>query len=226
VGYDFSLVIPWVDIHRDLASSFPDISVLVPSVATALTSYLNRLISLLENEQFQDTFLEKTSAPVYRDIVVRIGEQTTEDQSCFDKNGKLTLSLPQTGPDWYRRMSSRVGHDLEALFLRGDAPPAPVLAKPKTAIADWVDIPSNSSPPLRNIPTVTSLPSIHTLGKPESLFQSLVPYYIIVTNSGAHIHVQSSHQPTIELVCNYFRMHTRKNMNLSTQVLSFFWEGK
>ena len=221
VGYDFSLSIPWVDIHRDLASSFPDISVLVPSVATALTSYLDRLITLLDNEKFQDAFLEKTSVPFNRDIIVRVGEQTNEDKSCFEKNGRLMVSLPQTGPDWYRRMSSRVGHDLEALFLTGGVQattsPTGVSANPKPAIADWVDIPSSSSVS-RNIPMVTSLPSVNTLSKPETLFSSLLPYYVIVTNSGANIHVQASHQPTIDLVHNYFRMHTRKNMNHTSQV--------
>ena len=219
VGYDFSLVIPWVDIHRDLASSFPDISILVPSVGNALTAYLNRIITLLDDEKFQEAFLEKMSNPGYRNIVVFVGEQTNEDKSCFDKNGKLTLSLPRTGPQWFRQMSSRVGHDIEALFLAGGATsspaPAMVTSMQKVTIADWVDVPSSTS---QRIPAVTSLPLLNTLSKPESLFSSLLPYFVVVTNSGASIHIQGSHQPTIELVHGYFQMHTRKNMNLTTQV--------
>jgi hypothetical protein len=219
VGYDFSLVIPWVDIHRDLASSFPDISILVPSVGNALTAYLDRIIGLLDNETFQEAFLEKMSTPSYRDIVVRVGEQTNEDTSCFDKNGKLTVNLPRTGPEWYRRMSSRMGHDLEALFLAGEAvsspAPAIVTSTNKAAIADWVDVSSSTS---QRVPAVTRLPLLNSLSKPESLFPSLLPYFVIVTNSGPNIHIQASHQPTIDLVHGYFQMHTRKNMNLTTQV--------
>jgi hypothetical protein len=217
VGHDFTLVIPWVDIHRDLASSFPDISVLVPTICSALTSYLNAIITLLDEEKFQDAFLEKTSAPIHRSIIIRVGEQTNEDQSCFDKSERLTLSLPQTGPDWYRRMSSRIGHDLESVFTtNGEATPVThPLKKTKTATSDWVDVPSVSG---AVAPAVISLPSIRTLSKPDTLFPSLLPYYLIVTNSGASIHVEGSHQPTLELLHSYFQMHTRKNMNLSTQV--------
>lgn len=216
VGYDFSLVIAWVDIHRDLASLFPDISILVPSITGVLTSYLNRLITLLDDEKFQDAFLEKASHVSCRDIIIQVGEQTNEDKSFFDKSGKLTLSLPRTGSDWYRRMSSRVGHDLEALFTSKGASTTSTTSKPTSdkPASDWVDIHSVSS--ASN--AVTSLPSIDTLGKPETMFTSLLPYYVVITNSGAHIHVQGSHQPTLDLVHNYFRMHTRKNMNLTTQV--------
>jgi hypothetical protein len=219
VGYDFSLVIPWVDIHRDLASSFPDISILVPSVGNALTAYLNRIVTLLDDEKFQEAFLEKMSNLSNRNIVVLVGEQTNEDKSFFDKHGKLTFSLPRTGPQWFRQMSSRVGHDIEALFLTGGttSSPAPaiVTSMQKVSIADWVDVPSSTS---QRVPAVTSLPLLNTLSKPESLFSSLLPYFIVVTNSGASIHIQGSHQPTIDLVHGYFQMHTRKNMNLTTQV--------
>jgi hypothetical protein len=214
VGYDFSLVVPWVDIYRDLASSFPDISVLVPTISAAITRYIHAITALLDEQKFQDAFLEKMSAPAHRDIIVRIGEQTNDDQTCFDKAGKLNLSFPQTGPDWYRRMSSRIGHDLESVFLSSEnAAPLTHPQKPRTN--DWVEV---GSVPTQNALAIISLPSIRTLSKPETLFPTLLPYYLIVTSSGASIHVEGSHQPTLELVHSYFQMHTRKNMNLTTQV--------
>ena len=218
VGYDFSIVVPWVDIHRDLASSFPDLSVLVPTISAALTTYINAIITLLDEQKFQDAFLEKMSAPAYRDIIVRIGEQINEDQTFFDKSGKLTLSLPQTGPDWYRRMSSRIGHDLGTVFLSSENSVQLELSHPqKVKSSDWVDI---GLVPSQKASAIISLPSIRTLSKPETLFPTLLPYYLIVTSSGASIHVEGSHQPTLELVHSYFQMHTRKNMTLTTQVLT------
>lgn len=214
VGYDFSLIVPWVDIHRDLASSFPDISILVPTISSALTSYLNAIIRLLDEQKFQDAFLEKMNSPVQRDIVVRIGEQTNQDETCFDKSGKLTVSFPQTGPQWYRQMSSRIGHDLEPVFLRSEAA-APVTHPQKPTTNDWVEV---AAGPGQKAPGVVSLPALRTLSKPETLFPTLLPYYLIVTNSGATIHIEGSHQQTIELIHSYFQMHTRKNMNLTTQV--------
>jgi hypothetical protein len=216
VGYDFSLIIPWVDIHRDLSPSFPDISILIPSIGTALAAYLNHIVQLLDDQKFQDAFLEKMSSIYNRGIIVKIGDQTDKDESSLDKSGRLNISLPKTGPDWYRRMTSRIGHDLESVFC-GTGKPAPSAAKPRPEPAsasnnDWVDVSSKT-------PAVVSLPSLGTLGKPETLFESLFPYYIIVTNSGSSIHIQGSHQQTLELVQSYFQLHTRKNMNLTTQVV-------
>lgn len=215
-------MISWDDIYRDLASCFPDVSVFVPSIGTALTAYVNRVISLLDNEKFQDSFLERTRAPIPRHIQVIVGESTKEDRSSFDKNGKWTLILPKIGATWYRQMSSSMGKDLDDLFITGGTKSASNgpgqassgnILKPKTA-GDWVDVAESAD----NGARVISLPDVSTLGKPESLFLGLLPYYIIVTNSGAHIHVESSHQPTLDLLHEYLSKNVRRNMNLTTQV--------
>ena len=214
VGYQFSLVVPWADIHRDLSSSFPDVSILVPSICSALTAYLNRIVGNLEIQEFQDAFLEKTSSVVIRDISVQIGEQNNEDRTEIDRNGKWILSLPQAGPEWYRTMLSRIGHDLENVFLDKKVAPSTLASVLPVASNDWIDLDSFGDPTNK----IKSLPSLSTLSKPESLFASLMPYYIIVTNSGSRIHIEGSHQRTIDLIHQYFQMHTRKNMNLTTQV--------
>ena len=181
---------------------------------------MNRVNSLLDDEKFQDAFLQKTSAPICRNIQVVVGESAKEDKSSFDKNGKWILLLPKTGATWYRQMSSSMGKDLEDLFINGGTKPTAIgqpsagnAPKPH-ASSDWVDV----SPSAERETRVISLPDVATLGKPESLFVGLLPYYIIVTNSGAHIHIESSHQPTLELVHEYFSKNTRRNMNLTTQV--------
>ena len=218
VGYQFELVIAWVDIHRDLGPSFLDETVLVPSVTGALISYLDRIVALLDEENFQDKFLEKVES--IRRITVAIGDQTDKDETVFDKTGKWIVYLPKTGPEWYRRMSSRMGHDLEDVFLNEKKAQKPRVAAATSApthahVSDWVDVNPSA---VQN--KVTSLPSLDFLSKPESLFPSLLPYYVIVTNGGARIHVEASHQPTLELLHGYFKAHTRKNMNLTTQVNS------
>lgn len=219
VGYKFGFVFSWDDIYRDLASSFPDASVLVPSICEALTTYLNRIIALLDEEKFQDAFLEKTSRPASRDIYVTIGESGSTAASHFDKSERWTIVMPKAGPNSYRQMSTSLAKGLETFFLTGGTNPTPKatasgnLAKQKTA-GDWVDV----SPSADNEAKVISLPALSTLGKPESLFVSLVPYYVVVTTSGARIHIESSHQPTLELVHDYLSKSTRRNMNLTTQV--------
>jgi hypothetical protein len=221
VGYEFSVILPWVDVHRDLAKFFPDKTVLVPSVTSALKAYIDRIITLIDEQKFQDAFLEKMSSVYSRDIVIRVGE-TDQDTSCLDRNGKLTLSLPATGPEWYRTRLFRIGHDLEDVFLKSgdettEALPATrtkTTPSPAAAIADWVEVGSVKS----KASNITCLPSVNTLGKPETLFKSLLPYYVIVSGTGQNLHIESSHQPTLVLLHAYFNQHTRKNMNLTTQV--------
>jgi hypothetical protein len=219
VGYDFNLVVPWADIHRDLSPLFTDVNTLVPSVCSALIAYMNRIVKLLDDQTFQDAFLEKMSSYVSRDIYVRVGEQQDMDSSEFDRNERFTFSLPQSGPQWYRTMLPRVGHDLEDVFLdrKPVAAPGGGNGVSVAAIApnDWVDLDVG-------VATITnkirSLPTLYTLGKPESLFPSVLPYYVIASTSGAHINIESSHQKTIDLVHSYFQLHTRKNMRMANQV--------
>lgn len=213
VGYDFDVSLAWVDIHRDLCPLFPDMAVLVPSVTGAITSYLQRLLVLLEGDEFQEAFLDKIKGST--SIIVRIGEQKTEDKSCFDGHGRLMLSLPAAGPEWYRTMLGRIGHDLETVFLNPGA-----VAEPTT---DWVDVPATKArafaePPVAE--TVAALPAMSTLSKPESLFPTLLPYFVVVTASGTNIHIESAHQPTLTLLHTYLSTHVRKNLTLSTQVNS------
>ena len=216
VGYQFSLVVPWADIYRDLSKSFPDNTVLVPLICSALTAYLNRIVGNLEDQKFQDVFLEKTNSVVAQDIHVQIGEQKNEDLTEINRNGKWMLSLPQAGPEWYRTMLGKVGHDLEDVFLerKKETKPVPTSSAVASATSDWVDL----DPVAKVTSKIRSLPALSTLSKPESLFANLLPYYVIVTSSGAHIHIEGSHQKTIDLIQQYFQMHVRKNMNLTTQV--------
>lgn len=157
---------------------------------------------------------------ITRDINVCVGEQKDEDTTEIDRNGKWMFSMPQTGPQWYRTMLSRVGNDLEDVFLdrkkekKATAPPAAMSASVVPG-NDWVDL----DPVTKITNKIRSLPNLSTLGKPESLFASVLPYYVIVTSSGPSIHIEGSHQRTLDLLHQYFQMHVRKNMNLTTHVL-------
>jgi hypothetical protein len=136
----------------------------------------------------------------------------------------LALILPKTGPERYRQILPRVGHDLETVFLDTGKTSTTTPSNGnsgvdvKPATSEWVDVVSAAG----SKPKILSLPSIETLSRPEILFSSLLPYYVIVNHSGGGIQIEGSHQPTIDLVHAYFQKHTRKNMNLTTQVLPLY----
>ena len=61
LGSSFKLEIAWEDIFRDLKTSFSDdLDKLVPSIARHITIFVNRLESVLDqDEKFQEKFLEE-----------------------------------------------------------------------------------------------------------------------------------------------------------------------
>jgi hypothetical protein len=211
VGYTFTISLAWSDIHRDLSPFFPDLSIMVPSVVSAITIYLRRLLVLLQNDDFQEAFLDKMKGST--SIIIRVGEQKSEDRSSFDIHGRLVFTLPAEGGKWFRGMTARIGHDLEEVFMNPD--------KSSEANVDWVDVPATAAKVrMTGEAVAASLPPMSTLSKPESLFPTLLPYFVIISASGTTIHIESAHQPTLTLLHRYLSAHVRKDLNTTTQVLN------
>jgi hypothetical protein len=68
-------------------------------------------------------------------------------------------------------------------------------------------------------PTADALPSVDMLERPEDLMRK-PPYHLIVTHTqyGKFITIQSSHQPSLELISEYFKKWTKRNHGQTTRV--------
>jgi hypothetical protein len=68
-------------------------------------------------------------------------------------------------------------------------------------------------------PAADALPNIKTLERPEDLMKR-PPYHLIMTHTqyGKFITIQGSHQPSLELIAEYFKKWTKKNHNQSNRV--------
>ena len=64
----------------------------------------------------------------------------------------------------------------------------------------------------------TRLPALASLAKPETLFLSQVPYHIILQIRHNSISVQGSHQPSLQLLNDYFEKYARIDRNDSRKV--------
>ncbi len=62
------------------------------------------------------------------------------------------------------------------------------------------------------------LPSLDTLPRPERLFESLGPNHLIVKLLHNGIVVQSSHQPSLELLAGYLRKYMKSMKNVTVKV--------
>lgn len=72
---------------------------------------------------------------------------------------------------------------------------------------------------VQQAPASDVLPNIRTLERPEDLMRK-PPYHLILTHTqyGKFITIQCSHQPSLELIAEYFKKWTKKNHNQSTKV--------
>lgn len=130
----------------------------------------------------------------------------------------MTLFLPKGDAAAYNNIYYKIGSDVEAVFM--DQPSAGQgNSEPITENDDFIEVlpggkDNQPAPPVK----VKSLPNIETLPRPDALFSTLLPYTVIVRRTGGGVDIESSHQPTLELISEYFRRHSRKNLNDSRQV--------
>ena len=83
-------------------------------------------------------------------------------------------------------------------------------------------LPARSSYEPPNQGLAESLPDLDSLPRPERLFETTLPYHMIVrireSNVNSGIVVQSSHQPSLELLAAYLTKYTKSMKGVSTKV--------
>ncbi|PVF97456.1 hypothetical protein CPB86DRAFT_785757 [Serendipita vermifera] len=220
IGYDFSVEIAWIDLWNDLQGKYTDKSAFVPSITDSVITFLKRLETLLDTSQdFQETFLEKIER-MRKAIFVKIHDKSTPAIEVV-RGELLTLFLPKNAAPDYRTISSQIGKDLEEAFRdkRTVERPQNISEDLKD---DFVDIsPTPTKPTFKSSSRVSSLPQASSLARPENLFSTLVPYTLIVHKTGSGIDIEGTHQPTLELIHEYFKRHSRKNLNDTRQIPYF-----
>ena len=130
---------------------------------------------------------------------------------------RLTLFLPKGGASEYRSINTRIGEDIQQAFSGKEATKSRPAAVADTLQEDFVDV-SPVKESQKAATRVRSLPSLATLPRPDNLFTTLLPYTLIVRRTNSGIDIEGSHQPTLELISEYFKRHARKNLNDTRQV--------
>jgi len=148
--------------------------------------------------------------------------------SWIDGQNKFEIRFPKKGTFQDSSLVARFHDDLRVAFkpAKGRAV-EPVTAAGEAPVeldgSDY-DVASIMTPTttdrLPSRPAMTeSLPSIHTLARPEELFRK-PPYHLIIYNiiHGQEMAVESSHQGSIELIAEYFKRWVKTNHNKTTKV--------
>lgn len=128
------------------------------------------------------------------------------------------IVIPECSPPYDNDPYSTIGPDLWSLF---DESSRNVEAVSKGDENEWatVSMPSRDKHMANVASTVPSkLPSLSSLGKPENLFSTQIPYQMILQITHNGINVQGSHQPSLQLMKDYFQKYARIDRNDSNMV--------
>lgn len=139
---------------------------------------------------------------------------TTRVTTTLARTGsEFLLVLPASKPP-YNSSALNIRRDLDSIFKKKDD---------KSAEGDdWakVEMPSRerTQGAASGGAVPTRLPSLDMLPRPEDLFESRAPYYIIVEVLHERIVVQASHQPSLELLTEYLRKYRSTMVNDARKV--------
>jgi hypothetical protein len=59
------------------------------------------------------------------------------------------------------------------------------------------------------------LPLVDTIARPEFLFAATIPYHMMVSQQQRGVLIESSHEPSLQVLADYFKKWTRKMVNTS-----------
>lgn len=129
---------------------------------------------------------------------------------------EFMISIPETLP--LDTSSSFMLFDLEHIFAL-DSSVSKSASKPEDSEWDTVPMPTRDKQMASSVlPTPSRLPALISLAKPETLFPLQVPYHMILQIRQNSVSVQGSHQPSLQLMNDYFEKYARIDRNDSRKV--------
>ncbi|KAI9855481.1 MAG: hypothetical protein M1824_006077 [Vezdaea acicularis] len=239
VGYPVSIELEWAMLWAELEQLYPDKATFVPTVAGVLQSWCNALSTRLLDDRFPkwtEELLDKLSPSRQIKVYVQVSNTPRPSTTWETKTSSFTLNLPKSSTTSPARAISGFETDLETIF----APKTVTFAGTTSSIHslaqddEWADIgvsssgsgigASDTAPHSTSVaegsttapapPKLDVLPTLSTLPRPDILFRDSPPYLLHITSSGAqNLTIWGSHQPSLELLAEYFQKWARMNPN-------------
>ncbi|KAF2427368.1 hypothetical protein EJ08DRAFT_680968 [Tothia fuscella] len=235
LGHDVLIEPEWALLWTALGKYFPDSATFVPAIASVVTSWCKSMVELAEDDRnaaWTDQLLEKLSKSHGLKIVLEVqdGRPSTvwvENHRCFE------ICFPKSDPPAQSTMIAGFHDDLRVAFE-----PVPQRASlpsrsntnnnDKDELFTEIDqsdfdtasimTPATTNRLASHPARVESLPDINMIERPEALMKK-PPYHLIVqhTSYSKEISVQCSHQPSLELMSEYFKVWVKRNHNQTTK---------
>ncbi|KAF3929408.1 hypothetical protein ABW19_dt0208638 [Dactylella cylindrospora] len=242
LGTTVDIIVDWGLLWNVLSPQYPDPNTFIPSVEEATRVWAESLQERLDNSEFEewtDQFLEKVKVGSGIKLEIGVSEDGLDrpETTWDDSQAKLSLLLPRgKGQVYLNALQAGYASDFEHLFNKKSAPSQtttlPVAAKQVVEEDGWSVVPQTGAAhappapaPVAMAPQAQAaqperLPSLATLGRPEILFETSTPYLIYVRKFGnKELHIESSHQGSLNLICDYFQKWVRKDRNYNGNVI-------
>ncbi|KAF7308885.1 hypothetical protein MKEN_01088800 [Mycena kentingensis (nom. inval.)] len=226
LGHTIEPRIEWVLLWSTLKDKFPDNAVFVPTVVRYAIAWYERLSARLENDAYADwadKLLDALKDGRALSLTIEAAEPnakvTRPSTKWSPKFATFNLYVPRTEPASQSKLETGFDKDFENLFggegdgndddwaevvkveTRAGLPPPRVVANAALAAFE------------KEAPLVERMPVLDGLARPNQLFASTAPYILMVEERGATIVVQSSHEPSLELLSAYLKKWSKGNPN-------------
>ncbi|KAL8693452.1 MAG: hypothetical protein Q9218_001723 [Villophora microphyllina] len=240
LGYKVDIDLDATKLWSDLQKHYTDPEDFAPTVAFIVQTWADCFSARLQDES-NATWTEKLLEVVTEGksvVQARVVVSAASVEQCFlillaksidmlkpqagalvktswsEAGGEFIIGVPECPPASISDdPQSTIAQSLQQLF--GDAEPGMSKSTLKAEDNDWaaVDLPSREKNSTKAMPT--KLPSAQSLARPDILFASQVPYHMIVTIMHDGIIVMGSHQPSLQLLKDYFEKYARVDQNRS-----------
>ncbi|EJD38372.1 hypothetical protein AURDEDRAFT_172614 [Auricularia subglabra TFB-10046 SS5] len=236
LGAEYRLDVPWPLLRDAIPAGELENEVFVQSVTRGLTTFVQKLHALLEDEGtgFADKFLDRTERAHRIEVkthpdakaptpFVRYGAESS--------GGVVQLFVPRVRAGYSGAGLTAFGADLVVALDGSDKNPADPASK--TAFVDVPSKPKNghaiaevdgfveigAKPAASNEPT--PFPTLDSIPRPDTLLRQ-APYSLIMRGGADSISVEG-HPPSVELIRDYLTHHSRAANELDIGMLNAAW---
>ncbi|KAJ7066526.1 hypothetical protein C8F01DRAFT_1248530 [Mycena amicta] len=225
LGHTIEPRIEWPVLWSALKDKFPDNTVFVPTIVRYTIAWYERLTARLEDEacaDWADQLLEALQDGRALSLTIEAAAEpkvTRPVTKWVAKFATFNLYVPKTEPVSQAKLESGLDKDFENL-LNEDAKEddwaevkVEAVSSRATATLPPARVVPVSTAVVNNLPTVERMPVLDGLARPNQLFAATGPYILTVEERGATIFVQSSHEPSLELLSSYLKKWSKTNPN-------------
>ncbi|KAK7436903.1 hypothetical protein VKT23_018923 [Stygiomarasmius scandens] len=224
LGHQITAEAEWPALWDELKDHFPDKSGFVLTMSRYTVAWYEMLLARVEDDahaEWTENLLEMLSAKPRGGITLKVepcpGNAKTRPITNWNKNtGSFFLGIPKSDLMSQSRITNFLEKDFDNLFEES----AP--AESADDENEWSHVPNTTQDkPAREVPRAAvdaepqtkRLPAVELLARPNELFKSTAPHILMVNYRGDKMTVQSSHEPSLELLANYLKKWGKVNPN-------------